>query len=221
MSHSDNQYSLSSILAIWAAAAIPMTLLGWLATPMLGDRLDLGVGDENREMFTRGLLLTVGLIWQSVLSMFLISREEGSLSWEAIRSRCWLQRPRNPHTGRPQPRLWWWLVPLGVAAAVMQFIPFGALWEAVFPFLGEPAQYSFDTLMSSDERKQALAGAWHVLAFFIVLGAFNTVIGEELLFRGLLLPKMSGVFGARDWLANGVLFGLYHLHQPWRSSRQR
>jgi hypothetical protein len=23
------------------------------------------------------------------------------------------------------------------------------------------------------------------------------------------------VFGRFDWLANGVLFGLYNLHQPW------
>ena len=44
---------------------------------------------------------------------------------------------------------------------------------------------------------------------------FNTVLGEELLFRGFLLPRMNGVFGRRDWLANGVLFAVYHLHEPW------
>ena len=49
----------------------------------------------------------------------------------------------------------------------------------------------------------------------VVFGIFNTVIGEELLFRGVLLPRMKGVFGRRDWIANGVLFGIYHLHQPW------
>jgi membrane protease YdiL (CAAX protease family) len=26
---------------------------------------------------------------------------------------------------------------------------------------------------------------------------------------------MSDAFGRFDWLANGMLFGLYHLHQPW------
>jgi hypothetical protein len=26
---------------------------------------------------------------------------------------------------------------------------------------------------------------------------------------------MHGVCGRWDWVANGVLFGLYHLHQPW------
>ena len=44
---------------------------------------------------------------------------------------------------------------------------------------------------------------------------FNTVLGEELLFRGLLLPRMRTAFGRADWVANGILMGLYHLHQPW------
>ncbi|MCC6985270.1 MAG: hypothetical protein IT309_02485 [Anaerolineales bacterium] len=30
----------------------------------------------------------------------------------------------------------------------------------------------------------------------------------------MLLPKMEGVFGKWDWVANGVIFGFYHLHQP-------
>ncbi len=49
----------------------------------------------------------------------------------------------------------------------------------------------------------------------VVFSVFNTVLGEELLFRGLLLPRMRGVFGKRDWIANGVIHGIYHLHQPW------
>jgi membrane protease YdiL (CAAX protease family) len=53
------------------------------------------------------------------------------------------------------------------------------------------------------------------LAVLVVLWIFNTVLGEELLFRGYLLPRMNGVFGRRDWLANGVLFAVYHLHEPW------
>ena len=85
----------------------------------------------------------------------------------------------------------------------------------MFPFLEEPDKYSFAELMGSADRKAALEGAWQVFALFAVLGISNTVVGEELLFRGILLPKMQGVFGRRDWVANGVLFGLYHLHQPW------
>ena len=29
------------------------------------------------------------------------------------------------------------------------------------------------------------------------------------------LPRMNGVFGRADWLANGMLFAFYHLHEPW------
>jgi len=58
-------------------------------------------------------------------------------------------------------------------------------------------------------------GAWWFLALFVIQAIFNTVLGEELLFRGVLLPKMEGVFGRGSWVANGVLFGLYHLHLPW------
>ena len=211
----EGQYSLPQILLIWAAAALPMAVLGWVVTPAVGDRLDLGVGEENREAFTRAGFLTLGLIWQFVLVMIIVRREEGDLRWSTIRRRCWLNTPRDPQTAQPRRRLWWWLVPLIIGVGVLQLVPFQAAWEAIFPFLGEPDKYSFAELLESDATKEALEGAWQVLALFVVLGLFNTVLGEELLFRGILLPKMKGAFGRRDWVANGLLFGLYPLHQPW------
>jgi uncharacterized protein len=33
------------------------------------------------------------------------------------------------------------------------------------------------------------------------------VLGEELPFRGFLLPRMRGAFGRTDWIVNGVLSG--------------
>jgi membrane protease YdiL (CAAX protease family) len=44
---------------------------------------------------------------------------------------------------------------------------------------------------------------------------FNTVIGEELLFRGLLLPRMNGAFGRWDRTVNSRLFGASDIRQPW------
>jgi uncharacterized protein len=44
---------------------------------------------------------------------------------------------------------------------------------------------------------------------------FNTALGEELLFRGLLLPCMNRAFGRRDWAPNGVIYAAYHVHVPW------
>ena len=60
-----------------------------------------------------------------------------------------------------------------------------------------------------------LVGAWWLLGLFVLSAVFNTILGEELLFRGVLLPRMEGAFGKWSWVANGVLFGFYHLHQPW------
>jgi membrane protease YdiL (CAAX protease family) len=40
-------------------------------------------------------------------------------------------------------------------------------------------------------------------------------LAEEVFFRGLLLPRMRAVFGKGDWIANGAIFTVYHLHQPW------
>ena len=41
---------------------------------------------------------------------------------------------------------------------------------------------------------------------------FNYLLGEELIFRAILLPKMNGTCGKWDWLANHLLLWVYHLH---------
>jgi membrane protease YdiL (CAAX protease family) len=71
------------------------------------------------------------------------------------------------------------------------------------------------SVMFTPELRSQWAGAWRLLGLYFVQSIFNTFLGEELLFRGILLPKMGGVFGKWDWAANGFLFSFYHLHQPW------
>ena len=79
------------------------------------------------------------------------------------------------------------------------------------PFLPSPQAIA---LVRSLNRKKSWSD-WWFLALFIVFAIFNTILGEEFLFRGVLLPKMEGVFGRWSWVANGVLFGFWHVHQPW------
>jgi membrane protease YdiL (CAAX protease family) len=89
------------------------------------------------------------------------------------------------------------------------------LWVSILPFFAEPPGYSFDAIFDSPEILESLVGAWWFFALFLVFAVFNTILGEEFLFRGVLLPKMEGVFGRWSWVANGLLFGFYHLSQPW------
>jgi membrane protease YdiL (CAAX protease family) len=162
-------------------------------------------------------LLTIGLIWQFVLSMLILYREEGNLRIKTIRRRFWLKHPVSARTGETRKALWWWILPLILLVTFLALTVRPMLVDltgTVFPFLAEPAGYDGSALFAPELRAQWV-GAWDLLGLFFVMALFNTVLGEEFLFRDVLLPKMKGVFGKWDWVANGVLFGLYHLHQPW------
>jgi membrane protease YdiL (CAAX protease family) len=205
------QYGLTRILLIWAAAAVPMAILGWVIAPALTPA-------GQTPGFERLAVLTVGLAWQFVLVVLLLRHEAGTVSWSELRRRLWLTTPRDPQTGKPSGRLWLWIIPLILLSTVyaLRISPvLMRLWVAVFPFLAEPPGYSFGAAIASPAAKAHLVGAWGIFALVVVEALFNTVIGEELLFRGLLLPRMAGVFGRWAWAVNGLSFGLYHLHQPW------
>jgi len=196
------QYSLAKILGIWAAAALPMAALAWVVAPWLADRLEGPVALPRALL----VLLTVGLIWQFVLVVLLVHRERGSLRWPVLKDAPWLQAPRSPTTGRVGGRLWLVLVPALLIFTAEGFIP--------DPFL-PPTGHDFAAFVQSDAGTAFLSGNWGWYALIVVLAVFNTVLGEELLFRGLLLPRMQGAFGRWDWVANGILFAGYHLHEPW------
>src|ERR671912_2490673 len=77
------------------------------------------------------------------------------------------------------------------------------------------ASHDFNVFLGSDAGQAFMSGNWVWFAVIVALFVFNTALGEELLFRGLLLPRMRGAFGRFDWVANGFLFAVYHLHEPW------
>jgi membrane protease YdiL (CAAX protease family) len=195
------QYSLGRIAAVWAAAALPMGILSWIVAPLLADQM----GGANRLTKALLLCLTAGLVWQFVLVLILLWRELGTLRWSRVRQALWLRAPRSPRTGRRGGRLWLIVLPLFILLGVEELVPqiAHAVGRDLGPFLDSDAGHAF------------MSGSWGWFAVIAALLAFNTVLGEELLFRGLLLPRMNGAFGDRDWLANGVLFAAYHLHVPW------
>jgi uncharacterized protein len=197
------QLRLRAIFGVWAAAALPMAALAWLVAPALADRF---AGDGNVPMAKALIVcLTVGLVWQFALVAILVGREQRSLDWSTLREALWLRSPRSPRTGRSGGRVWLVLIPLIVA--------FGA--EELVPTLPHADSRDLAAFFGSDAGQSFMHGAWGWYGLLIVLFLFNTVLGEELLFRGFLLPRMNDTFGRRDWLANGLLFAAYHLHVPW------
>jgi membrane protease YdiL (CAAX protease family) len=195
------QYSLAGVFGTWAAAALPMAVLAWVVAPWLASSLD-GPSAWPRAIIS---CLTVGLVWQFVLVLVLVRREQGSLRWSVVKNALWLRAPHSPRTGRRGGRLWWVVVPLALAVAAKEALPKPPA----------PADRDLGMFLNSAAGQDFLSGNWGWLAAILAMFIFNTLLGEELLFRGLLLPRMRGVFGRWDWVANGILFGLYHLHVPW------
>jgi uncharacterized protein len=195
------QYSLTRIVGTWAAAALPMAALAWVVTPRLAHRF------TGPTAFSRALILALlaGLIWQFLLVLIVVHREQRSLRWSTVKDALWLHAPRRPRTGRRGGRLWLIVIPLVVLLAA----------EEMIPALPTPAARDMGLFLGSDGGQAFLSRNWGWLGIVVALQIFNTVLGEELLFRGLLLPRMAGRFGRWDWLANGVLFAAYHLHAPW------
>jgi membrane protease YdiL (CAAX protease family) len=206
--------TLGRVVGIWAAAALPMGILGWIVAPALTPDIESNLVGA---IVTRFGALTVGLIWLFILSLIIVYREEGDLRWTTVQRRLCLNTPRDPHTEEPRRILWLWAIPLVLLIALWGFKlgpGLGKLWVTLFPFFAEPSGLALGTALASPAGKAQFVGAWGVLVMFALNAVFNT-LGEEFLFRGVLLPRMNAVFGRWDWLANGVLFGLYHLHQPW------
>jgi membrane protease YdiL (CAAX protease family) len=196
------QYSRAAVLAIWAAAAVPMGLLAWVVAPAIA-----GAG-STREHFGVILLsaLTVGLAWQFVLVLVVVGREQRTLRPSTLRAALLLQAPRDRI--RRGGRLWWWALATTLAV--------GLLEEVLSVDPDGPATRSFGLILGSDWGQQLFRGNWPLFALAVAQFTFNTVLGEELLFRGLLLPRMRDAFGRADWIVNALLFAGYHLHQPWR-----
>ena len=139
-----DQYTLLQILGIWALVSLPMALLAWVVAPAVIPHVPLHPG------ITYWLLIIAGMVWQFVVSLVIMYRELGTLRshsatlrgpwWSAVRQRTWLQTPRDPKTDQPNPKLYWWLVPVllydalaGLVLAGYLDAPMGSLFPTLKP----------------------------------------------------------------------------------------
>jgi membrane protease YdiL (CAAX protease family) len=197
-----HQYSRAALFAIWLAAAAPMGVGAWVVAPAIAG----SAASPRRFAETLISVMTAGLIWQFLLVVGLVGYEQRTLRLSVLRDALWLNQPTNA-AGRRGGRLWWWAPVLVVGVGLAQAVPLDPTG---------PASHELGAVLGSDYGHAMLRGNWGLLALIVVLAVFNTVLGEELLFRGLLLPRMRGACGRADWAVNGLIFGLYHvLSQPW------
>ncbi|MBN2006912.1 MAG: CPBP family intramembrane metalloprotease [Anaerolineae bacterium] len=211
----ERQYALGKILGLWAVVTLPMLFLSLVVAPFV---LPLFPGLPPVSVYV--LLLTPGMVWQLALSLWVIRSEEGDLRWATIRRRIWLNPPLQPKTGRPRRRLYGWLLPC-LAVAGLSFTA-EAFWTMLSSYLTRFSSFPWIALFHGDRYTNMIefagpifSGQWWALGLALVVWILSALCAEEFFFRGILLPRMRGVFGGCDWLVNAILYGLYYLYKPW------
>ena len=195
------------ILSIWLAVAAPMPVLAWVIAPLWINHSSELPG----LIFWRCIIL--GMVWQTIVALWVLRREGVRLRWPELKARLWLNSPLWPVGRKPAP-LAFVLIPVLFAAGWFGDFAIDA-WFSSTP-LGyrllhlAPAHAFIETLAIPE-----LHGRWDVVGLALVSCLFNYVLGEALLFHGVLLPRMVRAWGRWAFLGNGVLFAAYHAHKFW------
>lgn len=202
----NDQYSLVKIILLWALVTLPMGLFRFIVVPWLIPVFDIHPG----MIFWWFMIL--GMMWQFVVSVVVLKIELKTLDWSRVKKRLWINPPVDRKTGDTFNKALWLTIPVILYSAFVSQTGFFSFMNEgllkIFPHLETPDFANIQNLVDPVFR-----GAWYVFFTMFVSMIFNYILGEELFFRGILLPKMQGVFGRWDWLANGILFALYHVHK--------
>ena len=129
-------------------------------------------------------------------------------SWPAFRDRMRLGRPT---------RLGWILtVALSAFVLVAHY-----LTDWTTPFLSRVHLYTRPAEFESFGRQMfggggqflgiQLAGEWWLLAYYLVMLLVFNILGEELWWRGYILPRQELANGERAWIVNGTLWAAFHI----------
>ncbi|MHA7964867.1 hypothetical protein ACX93W_12045 [Paenibacillus sp. CAU 1782] len=86
------QYSIGKIAGLWALVTLPMVFFRFILLQLLVPVVSFHPG------ILYWLLMTVGMMWQFALSVIVLKKELGALSWGKLKKRLWLNHPTHPKT---------------------------------------------------------------------------------------------------------------------------
>ena len=157
-----------------------------------------------------------GVLFGLLVATFVVLRRSGHpMNRAALAERLRLRPLRG--------REWWWVIgAVGVAFAADAVLEPAMGWMADtvplaipdhLPSLFDPRQEL--VLPPTEYLGVTLEGNWWLLAVY-AFGLVGNIIGEELWWRGYVLPRQERAFGARAWIVNGVLWVIvFHAFMWW------
>jgi membrane protease YdiL (CAAX protease family) len=158
--------------------------------------------------------------WIGYMAIYLIASlvgyqlEGNAWDWQTFKARYRLQPIRG--------KSWWWLWLLLVTFVIAILLAniLGPTLSSV-SFLQMPSEFPPelnpnhpDGMRSGIFMGVALKGRWWIVAVYFA-GWLINIIGEELWFRGHLLPRQELEHGDRAWIIHGIIWGLNHIWQRW------
>ncbi len=141
----------------------------------------------------------LGLFLPLLITSTLILKNEGY----RFNKKVWNERLRFKNMTRAD---WLWSIGAIVAIGILSAF----IIEIIKAFVGEvnhqPPFMSFEPLTN---------GRYWILLIWFPYWLLN-IMGEEILWRGTLLPRQEIVFGRFTWLFHGFFWGIFHIGFGWQ-----
>ena len=165
-------------------------------------------------LFWNSLLCIVGPLALMLAAAFVAYRLEGHpLSWAGVRARFRLKPLRGEE--------WFWTLGLCLVCPATYFLLLPtARWLASIPLFAPPeflpslVRPDVSQVLPTEYLGVPLRGNWWLLLVHIGVLCLN-IYGEELWWRGYILPRQELVHGRWTWLIHGVQWTLFHSFWKW------
>lgn len=137
------------------------------------------------------MLVATGILYQA---------EGNPWTWAAFRDRVGLASLDRRVVG--------WSLALTIGGMGL-YLGAAVLVDKLFPSAAFPAV--FEKILGDKQTflGHPLKGGWWLLGVWFLFYLAN-VLGEELWFRGMVLPRQIAAFGPRAWLVHGLLWAGWH-----------
>lgn len=183
---------LNSFL-IFGSAAILLAVETQFLIPLLSRR----TGIETVIFWF--LVAGLGLFLPMLILAFFMLKSEG----QKIEKRTWKERLRFKRMNKSD---WLWSIGAIVVTGVLGLIIIKLLEAIIGKVDSSPAFMYFEPLTP---------GRYWILLVWLPYWLLN-IMGEEILWRGVILPRQEFVFGKATWLIHGICWGIFHIAFGWQ-----
>jgi membrane protease YdiL (CAAX protease family) len=184
----------------------------YVVMPLLAAR---GVHIFMNYMLVYATAPMLGLIVTSIIAY---RREGNVMSRQEFKDRFRLNKMDG--------KAWLWTIGLTLLMVLPAgLLSFTARWLASFSCFAPPDYWPAELkptaprgptggVLPTEFMGLSLAGNWWILVVLVISLVIAT-FGEELWWRGYILPRQELAHGGRTWLIHGLLWTAFHLFAPW------